>query len=127
MRWLDNKMEALKEIEKVHFIGIGGIGMSALAQLLIRLGYEVTGSDIRYTALVKKIEDMGAKVFISHSPTNIKDVNLVVYSSSISQDNVELVEDKRRGICVKSRGRLLAELMNDKKGIAICGTHGKTT
>ncbi len=120
-------MEALKGIKKVHFIGIGGIGMSALAQLLIKSGYEVTGSDIRYTVLIKKIEDMGAKVFINHSPTNIKDVSLVVYSSSIPQNNIELIQARNQGICIKSRGKLLSELMNNKRGITVCGTHGKTT
>ncbi len=120
-------MDILKNIKKIHFIGIGGIGMSGLAQLLIKSGYKVNGSDIKRTKLVRKLEDLNINIYIGHNNHNIEGVDLVIYSSSIPSDNPELIAAKSKNIPVISRGKMLAELMNQKKGIAVTGTHGKTT
>ncbi|NYE58783.1 UDP-N-acetylmuramate--L-alanine ligase [Carboxydothermus ferrireducens] len=112
----------------VHFIAIGGIGMSGLARILQAKGYRVSGSDLKETELTKKLRAEGITVFIGHREENLaSDVSLVVVSTAVSQDNPELLKAKRLGIPVMHRGELLARLMQEKKGIAVAGTHGKTT
>jgi UDP-N-acetylmuramate--alanine ligase len=113
--------------QHVHFIGIGGYGMSAIARVLLDLGYEVSGSDVAQNTLVEKLISRGAKVVIGHQPTNVVGADKVVYSTSISADNVELVEASKRGIPTYHRSEMLAELLNSKQGIAVAGAHGKTT
>jgi len=112
---------------KIHFIGIGGIGMSGLAQVLLSKGYIVTGSDIKPNNLTELIESKGARVYKGHKDSNIDDSQIVVYSSSISKDNPELREARRRNLRILHRAELLAELMKEKIGIAVTGAHGKTT
>nr|WP_255517782.1 MULTISPECIES: UDP-N-acetylmuramate--L-alanine ligase [unclassified Thermoactinomyces] len=113
--------------QKVHFVGIGGYGMSAIARVLLDLGYEVSGSDVAENALVQKLIERGARVTIGHHEDLVEGADLVVYSSSISEDNVERIAAKKRGIEVIHRSQMLARLLNDKKGIAVAGAHGKTT
>lgn len=111
----------------MHFIGIGGYGMSAIARVLLDLGYEVSGSDVAENALVQRLMERGAKVTIGHRKENIEGVDTVVYSSSIAEDNVERVAAQEKGIEVLHRSQMLARLLNNKKGIAVAGAHGKTT
>lgn len=112
---------------RIHFIGIGGAGMSALATICLAKGDEVSGSDISENDAIHRLRSMGAKVFKNHSPQNISGAELVVYSSAIHPDNPELKSAKELGIPVLKRGELLAQLMEGKKGIVVAGTHGKTT
>ncbi len=121
------KPEMFTGKEKVHLIGIGGIGMSGIAQILISQGVKVSGSDIKPSELTKKLGRLGAKVFIGHSPANITDVNVVIYSSAIKRDNPELASAYSCGIAVLSRAQALGLLANRKKAIAVSGAHGKTT
>lgn len=117
------------DVEKkhVHFIGIGGYGMSAIARVLLDLGYEVSGSDVAENLLVQKLVERGAKVAIGHDAKQIEGAETIVYSSSISEDNVERVAAQEAGVEVLHRSQMLARLFNDKKGIAVAGAHGKTT
>lgn len=111
----------------VHFIGISGIGMSALARILMQRGYRVTGSSDRRTALTERLTEEGALVTVGHAFANVGDAATVVISTAIGQDNPELVAARARHIEVVHRGALLAHLMSDRRGIAVAGTHGKTT
>jgi UDP-N-acetylmuramate--alanine ligase len=110
-----------------HFIGIGGIGMSGLARILLSRGYTVSGSDNAESSITKELGDKGAKVFIGQSAENIKNADVVIYSAAIKPGNPELDEAKRLGLKLLRRSELLGLLMLEKKGIAIAGTHGKTT
>jgi UDP-N-acetylmuramate--alanine ligase len=116
-----------KKIQHIHFVGIGGIGMSGIAELLINRGYHVTGSDLKSSPITQRLEALGGKVFLSHDPGNIRDAHVVVISSAVRSDNVEVIEAKRLQIPVIPRAEMLAELMRLKYGIAIAGAHGKTT
>ncbi|TMQ24987.1 MAG: UDP-N-acetylmuramate--L-alanine ligase [Candidatus Rokuibacteriota bacterium] len=116
-----------KRYQQIHFVGIGGVGMSGIAEILLTLGYRVTGSDRRRNETVERLEQMGAKVFIGHAAGNVEGAHVVVYSSAISRDNVELVTAHNRQIPIIPRAEMLAELMRLKYGIAVAGTHGKTT
>jgi UDP-N-acetylmuramate--alanine ligase len=112
----------------IHFVGIGGIGMSGIAELLLNLGYRVTGSDLRLSDITERLEAAGAKIRSGHGAANIpEDAHVVVVSSAVRPDNEEVVEAHRRKIPVIPRAEMLAELMRMKYGIAIAGTHGKTT
>ena len=113
--------------QPVHFVGIGGIGMSGLAELLIELGYPVSGSDLKLSPATDRLARRGAKIFEGHQPENLADSKAVVVSSAVRRDNPEVLEARRRAIPVIPRGELLAELMRQKYGIAIAGSHGKTT
>ncbi len=114
-------------VKRVHLIGIGGSGMSGIAEVLINSGYAVTGSDIEYSKTIEKIESIGGKVFIGHNPENLADSEAVVYSTAIQDDNVELLYAKNKKLTVLRRAEMLAELLSLKKGIAVAGSHGKTT
>lgn len=117
-----------KRKEKIHFIGIGGIGMSAIASVLNAIGFTITGSDLAKTAKTESLESSGIKVYYGHKASNVEDdVTAVVTSSAISPTNEEIVEAKAKKITVISRGEMLAELMRLRYGIAISGSHGKTT
>ena len=116
-----------KKNQVIHFVGIGGIGMSGIAEVLHNLGYNVQGSDISKNANVERLEKLGIKVFIGHNAKNIKDVDIVVKSSAIKDNNPEIVEAHSRGIPVIPRAEMLAELMRMKYSIAVAGSHGKTT
>jgi UDP-N-acetylmuramate--alanine ligase len=115
-------------IKKIHFVGIGGIGMSGMAEILLAEGFTITGSDRAESDNTERLTSLGLKVFIGHKAANIDtDVNVVVYSSAVPPDNPELVEAARRNIPVIRRAEMLAEIMRLKYGIGIAGTHGKTT
>lgn len=114
--------------KRVHFIGIGGIGMSGIAIVLLEMGYKVSGSDLETNDLTKKIQALGGEVSRGHAASNIlNDVGLAVYSSSISKDNPELSEISKRKIPLVHRAEMLGWIFNKKKGLAVTGTHGKTT
>ncbi len=115
------------KVRHIHFVGIGGSGMNGIAQVLLNLGFTITGSDIKESTTTKKLSDMGAKIFIGHRPENIIGADVVVYSSAVSRNNIELKRAKELGIPIIPRGEMLAELMRFKYGIAISGSHGKTT
>ncbi|MCK5912315.1 MAG: UDP-N-acetylmuramate--L-alanine ligase, partial [Desulfuromusa sp.] len=114
-------------IKKIHFVGIGGIGMSGIAELLLNQGYMVSGSDLRESDTTRRLADLGGEIMIGHSSENIDEVDVVVTSTAVKQDNPEVVEALRQHIAVIPRAEMLAELMRMKYGIAIAGTHGKTT
>lgn len=113
--------------EHIHFVGIGGVGMSAIATVLRDEGYTVSGSDIRSTEVTDRLQARGIHVDIGHDATHVSGATTVVYSTAIRPDNPEVVEAKRRGIPVVHRSKMLARLMKGRKGIAVTGTHGKTT
>jgi UDP-N-acetylmuramate--alanine ligase len=112
---------------QLHFIGIGGIGMSGLAQCLLSMGVSVSGSDITESPNTRRLVELGAKISIGHKAENIEGPTTVVYSSAIDPENPEMVQAHRLNIPLMKRAEMLAELMRLKKGIAIAGTHGKTT
>jgi UDP-N-acetylmuramate--alanine ligase len=115
------------KVRNIHFIGIGGSGMNGIAQVLLNLGFTITGSDLKESPTIKQLRDMGAKIFIGHNETNVIGTDVVVYSSAVTEDNVEIKKAKELGIPIIPRGEMLAELMRFKYGIAISGSHGKTT
>ncbi len=116
-----------KRIQHVHFVGIGGIGMSGIAEVLINLGYEVSGSDLKDSANTRHLRDLGASVYIGHDEGNLAQTDVVVISSAVRTGNPEVEAARRRKIPVIRRAEMLAELMRLKYGIAMAGTHGKTT
>lgn len=111
----------------IHFVGIGGIGMSGIAEVLANLGYEVTGSDVRESDTTRRLAGMGVRITIGHREENIGDAHVVVVSSAVSDDNPEVVAAKRRTVPVIPRAEMLAELGRMKYGILVAGAHGKTT
>ena len=114
-------------IKKIHFIGIGGSGMNGIAEVLVNMGYKVTGSDLSDSDTTRRLASIGATVFIGHKAENVAGSHCVVYSSAVKKDNPEMVEAASRQIPVIPRAEMLAELMRMKYGVAIAGTHGKTT
>ena len=116
-----------KDIGVIHFIGIGGIGMSGIAEILCNLGYKISGSDINKSSNVNRLIEMGIKVNIGQRAENIKNVSIIVISSAIPEDNVELVAGALNKIPIVRRADMLAELMRFKKSISVGGSHGKTT
>lgn len=116
-----------KSNQKVHFIGIGGIGMSGIAEVLHNMGYIVSGSDLKASSITEHLEDMGIKVYIGHTAKNVSDVDVVVFTNAAPSDNPEIIEAKRKSIPVIPRAEMLNELLRIKRGIGIAGTHGKTT
>lgn len=114
-------------IEKIHFVGIGGIGMSGIAEVLLNLGYKVSGSDLRESDTTERLRSLGGQIFIGHAAENLTNVDVVVTSTAVQSDNPEVIEAKRHMVPVIPRAEMLAELMRMKYGIAIAGTHGKTT
>jgi UDP-N-acetylmuramate--alanine ligase len=120
-------MKLPRDIGPVHFVGIGGIGMSGIAEVLANLGYTVTGSDVSDSANVKRLRDKGIKVAIGHKTDNLDGADVVVVSSAIKPDNPELIAARAKRLPVVRRAEMLAELMRLKSCVAIAGTHGKTT
>jgi UDP-N-acetylmuramate--alanine ligase len=110
-----------------HLVGIGGIGMSGIAQLLLGRGIKVSGSDLKESKIIRKLKAKGAQIFLGHDPQNIKGADLIIYSSAIKEDNPEIQEAKSDGIALMKRAEALALLMQDKVVITVCGSHGKTT
>ncbi|MCX5812765.1 MAG: UDP-N-acetylmuramate--L-alanine ligase [Proteobacteria bacterium] len=117
----------LHKIEKIHFVGIGGIGMSGIAEVLLNLDFTVTGSDIRKTDTTERLEQLGAKIFYGHKKENIEDADVVVISSAVKPDNPEIQKAKEIFVPVIQRAEMLAELMRMKYSVAVAGSHGKTT
>jgi len=114
--------------QQLHFIGIGGVGMAGIAEVLLNLGYRVTGSDVKKNALCQHLEALGAKIYYGHSGSNIAaEVGTVIVSSAITNDNSELLAAHERKLAVIPRAEMLAELMRMKYGVAVAGSHGKTT
>ncbi|GLX69539.1 UDP-N-acetylmuramate--L-alanine ligase [Paenibacillus glycanilyticus] len=113
--------------EHVHFIGIGGYGMSAIARVMLEMGYKITGSDVARQELTEKLAAKGAQIYIGHEAEHVKGADLVVYSTALSRDNVERVAAEELNIPVLHRAQMLARLMNAGKGVAVAGAHGKTT
>ena len=121
----DNRF--VKRMKTIHMIGIGGSGMSGIAEVLHNLGFDVSGSDIQDGEVVARLRAMGIKVFIGHRAENINNTKVVVISSAIKEDNPELIAAREKSKSILSRAEMLAELMRFKIGIAVAGTHGKTT
>ena len=115
------------KIQKIHFVGIGGIGMSGIAEVLINLGYQVSGSDLKESDITRRLASLGGTVAYGHRAENLSEVDVVVTSTAVDENNPEVQEAHRRKIPVIPRAEMLAELMRMKHGIAIAGTHGKTT
>jgi len=120
-------MKQFGKAKHIHFVGIGGIGMSGLAELLINLGYTVSGSDLKDSAATRRLLQMGCQVFKGHDRNNVQEADVVVYSSAVGLQNPELLEAKERYVPVIPRAEMLSELMRLKYGVAIAGAHGKTT
>ena len=115
------------KFQHIHFVGIGGIGMSGIAEVLLNLGYRVSGSDMRRTAVTDRLEKLGGTIYEGHAASNIEGAHVLVTSTAVRSDNPEVTEALRQQIPVIPRAEMLAELMRLKYGIAIAGSHGKTT
>src|SRR5215469_11549032 len=120
-------MKLPRDIGPIHFVGIGGIGMSGIAEVLANLGYHVQGSDLSDSGNVKRLRDKGITVTVGHDAKNLDSAEVVVVSSAIKRDNPELVAARAQRLPVVRRAEMLAELMRLKSCVAIAGTHGKTT
>src|SRR5262244_4478636 len=119
--------DMFKKYQHIHFVGVGGIGMSGIAEVLLNLGYHISGSDARLSPITERLRGMGAKIFEGHNGEHIGDAQVVVTSTAVRADNPEVIEAVRRQVPVIPRAEMLAELMRVKYGIAIAGSHGKTT
>jgi UDP-N-acetylmuramate--alanine ligase len=115
------------KVKRVHFVGIGGAGMSGIAEVLLTQGYEVSGSDVALSATTRRLSELGAKIAAGHDARNVAAADVVVVSTAVAADNPEVVAARERGVPVVPRALMLAELMRLKQGIAVAGTHGKTT
>src|ERR1700744_266471 len=113
--------------QHLHFAGIGGIGMSGIAEVLLNLGYEISGSDLKLSPTTERLAGLGAHIYEGHKAENVTGAKALVVSSAVDESNVEVQEARRVKIPVIPRGELLAELMRLKYGIAVAGSHGKTT
>lgn len=120
-------MKQFGKAKHIHFVGIGGIGMSGIAELLINLGYEVSGSDLKDSPMTRRLAALSGLVFKGHKEEHVEGADVVVYSSAVASENPEIQEAKKRSIPVIPRAEMLAELMRLKYGVAIAGAHGKTT
>lgn len=116
-----------KNIKNIHFVGIGGIGMSGMAEILLNQGFTISGSDKTLTEITERLADLGMKIYEGHKASNVEEVDVLVYSSAVTEDNPEVTEARSRKIPVIKRAEMLAECMRMKYGIGIAGTHGKTT
>ena len=117
----------MRRVRGIHMIGIGGVGMSGIAEVLVNLGYKVTGSDVRRSPVTARLESLGIVLFIGHSADNIGSADVVVVSSAVDTENPEVIAARENRVPVVPRAEMLAELMRYRHGIAIAGTHGKTT
>jgi UDP-N-acetylmuramate--alanine ligase len=120
-------MVSFRNFQRIHLVGIGGIGMSGIAEVLLTLGYSVSGSDVKPSTITERLQDLGATIFSGHKATNVNGAHVVVISSAVKADNTEVVEAHKHKIPVIPRAEMLAELMRLKYGIAVAGAHGKTT
>ena len=117
----------MRRIRRIHFVGIGGVGMCGIAEVLCNQGYEISGSDLRESPVVQRLRDLGVRVEIGHRGENVGDADVVVTSTAVDEGNLEVQEAKRLRIPLVPRAQMLAELMRFRHGIAVAGTHGKTT
>lgn len=122
-----SRMTLFRKTQQIHLVGIGGAGMSGIAEVLLTMGYKVTGSDLHASETTKRLEELGGKVFIGHQESNVGEAQVVVISSAVAASNPEVVAAKAKQIPVIPRAEMLAELMRLKFGVAIAGAHGKTT
>lgn len=127
LRRLDRRDDFMQGFRHIHFVGIGGAGMSGIAEVLVRLGYRVSGSDLVRSEAVRRLEALGVTVYLGHRPEQIADADALVVSAAVGEDNPEWAEARRRRIPVVPRAEMLGELMRFRRGIAVAGTHGKTT
>ena len=116
-----------RKVKRIHFVGIGGIGMSGIAEVLLNLGYGISGSDVQSSDTTKRLQQLGAKVAVGHAAENIGNADVVVTSTAVKTDNPEVVEAHRKNIPVIPRAEMLAELLKMKFSVAVSGSHGKTT
>ena len=119
--------ERMRKIHRIHLVGIGGSGMGGIAEVLLNLGYEVQGSDLKPNAVTQRLESLGARILIGHEAAHVEAADVVVVSSAVHADNAELVAARARRVPIVQRAEMLAELMRFRFGIAVAGTHGKTT
>ena len=115
------------KVKRIHFVGIGGAGMSGIAEVLATLGYQVSGSDLSASRVTARLAKLGISIAIGHAPANLAGADAVVVSTAIAPDNAEVAAAREKGIPIVPRALMLAELMRLKQGIAVAGTHGKTT
>src|SRR5260370_749089 len=120
-------MVSFRNFQRIHLVGIGGIGMSGIAEVLLTLGYSVSGSDVKPSTITERLQNMGATVYEGHKAANVEGAHVVVTSSAVRADNPEVVEAHKNKVPVIPRAEMLAELMRLKYGIAVAGAHGKTT
>src|SRR5260221_5681755 len=118
---------SFRNFQRIHLVGIGGIGLSGIAEVLLTLGYSVSGSDLKPSTITERLQNLGATIVEGHQAANVEDAHVVVISSAVKSDNPEVVEAHKRKIPVIPRAEMLAELMRLKYGIAVGGAHGKTT
>lgn len=121
------EVPGMRRIRRIHFIGIGGAGMSGIAEVLINQGYDISGSDLRHSAVTQRLVKLGAHVFINHSAENVMGADVIVNSSAVDESNPEMMAAREARIPVVRRAQMLGELMRYRHGIAVAGTHGKTT
>ena len=119
--------QAMRRIRRIHFVGVGGVGMGGIAEVLLNMGYQVSGSDLRENNITRRLVDLGAKIIIGHDKKHIKAVDVIVTSTAIQNDNPEVVAAHEHRLPVVPRAEMLAEIMRFRHGIAVAGTHGKTT
>ena len=117
----------MRRVRRIHFIGIGGAGMGGIAEVLANEGYQISGSDIATNAVTQRLSELGATIFIGHEASHVAGASVVVVSTAIKSDNAEVIAAREQRIPVVRRAEMLAELMRYRHGIAIAGTHGKTT
>ena len=117
----------MRRIRQIHFVGIGGAGMCGIAEVLLNQGYEISGSDLNESSVTKRLQSLGMSIFIGHQASNIAGANVVVVSSAVNEENPEIIEARSHRIPVVPRAEMLAEIMRYRHGIAVAGTHGKTT
>ncbi|ARD20736.1 UDP-N-acetylmuramate--L-alanine ligase [Shewanella japonica] len=124
---LRSMIPEMRRIKKIHFVGIGGAGMGGIAEVLVNEGYQISGSDIAVNSVTERLQSLGAKIIIGHQAASVTDVDVVVVSTAIDKQNPEIIAAKERRIPIVRRAEMLAELMRYRHGVAIAGTHGKTT
>ncbi|VUD40324.1 UDP-N-acetylmuramate--L-alanine ligase [Thalassocella blandensis] len=117
----------MRRIKQIHFVGVGGAGMSGIAEVLLNQGYKVSGSDLKDSDVTRRLSELGIKVFIGHHAANVANVDVVVSSSAVKESNPEIIEARNNRIPIVRRAEMLGELMRYRHGIAVAGTHGKTT
>jgi len=127
MNMYSGHLRPMRRIQRVHFVGVGGVGMSGIAEVLVNQGFDVSGSDLQDSRAIRHVRKLGITVFVGHDATQVEGVDVLVVSTAVPEDNVEVLAARQARIPVVPRAEMLAELMRFKRGIAVAGTHGKTT